>query len=167
MDYEPKVICSVRDVREVLCSFEKLWRNTKNTRQISQEMANPIEFQTMRGRMEVLSRAGQVVGASYQTIVDACTRGFRKNMHFVEYDLLTTKPKATLDTIYSFLELPTFKHDFDNVEQVTQENDLEYVWRDLHKIRSKVAPQEPTYPILMSQEMIEHYTPDAFFWRKL
>ncbi len=164
---KPKVVCCVRDLRDVLCSFEKLWRITKDTRQIAQEMGNPVEFQTMEGRMDVLSRPNQIVGSCYDIIRDACVRGWRKQMYFVEYEELTRKPQKTLDGIYDFLELPSFQHDFNNVEQVTYENDMEYVWKNLHRIRSKVEPQEAVWPAMMTKQMIEKYTPEAHFWRKL
>ncbi len=163
----PKVIVTVRDVRDVLVSFEKLFRATKDTRQVSQEFGNPVEFQTMAGRMEVLSRPNQIVGSCKQTIEDAVQRGWRKQMHFVEYEQLTSNPKSAMKGIYDFLGLPEFKHDFDNVKQVTSENDLVHVWKDLHLIRPKVEPQEPSWPKMMPKQMADFYAPEAHFWRKL
>jgi sulfotransferase len=167
LDHEPKVIAPVRDLRDCLCSFEKLWRKSKDTRQISQELGNPVKFQTMEGRFEVLSSSNQIVGACYDNIKDACVRGWRKNILFVEYEKFTAKPGRALEEVYDFLGLPYFKHDFENVQQVGQEDDLVYLWRGLHKIRTKVSPQEPTWPQMMPKQMSEFYGQDATFWRKL
>jgi sulfotransferase len=164
---EPKVLVPVRDMRDVLCSFEKLWRKTKDTRQIAQEMGNPIEFQTFEGRCAVFSAKGQIVGSCYERIKDAVDRGWRKQMFFVEYEKLTEKPEQTLNEIYEFLKLEPFKHNFDSVQQVTVEDDLVHLFKDLHKIREKVAPQEPTWPILMPKALAEVFTPEAEFWKKL
>lgn len=167
MQREPKVLVPVRDIRDVLCSFEKLWRKSKDTRQIAQEMGNPIEFQTLEGRCSVFASKNQIVGSCYERIKDAVARGWRKQMFFVEYDKLTEKPQQTMDEIYEFLKIEPFKHDFDNVQQVTVEDDLVHIFKDLHKIRSKVAPQEPSWPIIMPKQLAEVYAPEAEFWKKL
>lgn len=167
LEKKPKVIVPVRDVRDVLCSFEKLWRKTKDTRQVAQEMGNPIDYQTFAGRCAVLSSKQQIVGSCFERIIDATTRGWRKQMLFVEYEMLTEKPERTMNEICDFLEIHRYSHDFNNVQQVTQEDDLVHVWKDLHKIRPKVAPQEPQWPVIMPKELAEAYSQDACFWRKL
>ncbi len=136
-----KVIVTVRDVRDVLASFEQLYRNTSGLGQLPQENSTAMKFKTARGRMEVFADDSQPVGRAFNAIRDAMTRGWRTNMHFVEYDALTNQPKQTLDGIYAFLGHTPFKHNFDHVEQVTQENDTVYGFKDLHQIRNKVEPQ--------------------------
>jgi hypothetical protein len=53
---------------------------------------------------------------------------------------LTTRPDETLDAIYQFLDKEKYKHDFDHVEKITEENDLFHGIRNLHNFRSKVEP---------------------------
>lgn len=167
LERKPKVIVPVRDLRDVLCSFEKLWRKTKDTRLISQERAHPIDYQTLAGRCAVLSLKGGVVGSCVDRIRDAVARGWRKQMLFVEYEELTKNPSQTMSTIYDFLELPRHAHDFNHVEQVTVENDMVHIFKDLHKIRPVVAEQEPQWPHMMPKELAAAYTPEAHFWRAL
>ena len=88
-----------------------------------------------------------MVGLPYNRVVDACRRGFRDRMHFVEYESLTTDPMGTLVNIHEFLEIPFFYgYDPDNVKQVTQEDDCVYDIPGLHDIRRKVSPQAPRWP---------------------
>jgi hypothetical protein len=42
--------------------------------------------------------------------------------------------------IYHFLEEPYFKHDFDNVEPVNQEDDRFFGYVGLHTTRRKIEP---------------------------
>jgi hypothetical protein len=35
-------------------------------------------------------------------------------------------PESTMLKIYKYLDIPSFKHDFDNIEQVTKEDDEVY-----------------------------------------
>lgn len=136
-----KVIITVRDLRDVLASFEQLYRKTSGLGQLPQENSMAMKFKTARGRMEVFADDSQPVGRAYTAIRDAITRGWLENMHFVEYDALTTKPKETLAGIYQFLGQPNHQHDFNHVEQVTNEDDAVYGFKDLHVIRNKVEPQ--------------------------
>lgn len=136
-----KVIVTVRDLREVLASFEMLYRKTSGLGQLPQESSMALKFKTARGRMEVFAEDSQPVGRAFTAIRDAITRGWLNNMHFVEYDALTSKPEQTMQGIYQFLGMDSFAHNFDNVEQVTREDDTVYGFKDLHLIRNKVEPQ--------------------------
>jgi sulfotransferase len=163
----PKVLVTVRDMRDILASFEKLFRKTSATRQLSQEAAAFHQFQTVAGRCEMLCRNDQLVGSSFNRVKDAVHRGWRDCMLFVEYERLTASPKAVLREIYEFLGEEPFEHDFDNVEQVTQEDDLVHIWKDLHKIRQKIEPQPPQWPSILPKEVSDKYAADAKFWTTL
>ena len=136
-----KVLVTVRDLRDVLASFERLYRKTSALSQLSQETATALKFKTAAGRMEVFADDSQPVGRAYNAILDAVTRGWCEQMHFVDYDDLTNDPDSTLAGIYRFLDLPPNLHDFQHVEQVTFEDDFVYGFKDLHIIRPKVEPQ--------------------------
>jgi sulfotransferase len=69
--------------------------------------------------------------------------------------------------VYEFLGEEPFEHDFDKVEQVTQEDDLVHIWKDLHKIRQKIEPQQPQWPSVLSKEASDKYAADARFWTTL
>jgi len=144
-----KVLVPVRDLREVLASFELLWRKTSATRQMPQEPAHYFQFQTVEGRCEVWCRNDQPVGLAYNRIKDALQRGFRDRLHFVEFEKLTQNPERTMRQVYQFLGEEYFKHDFDHVEQVTFENDAIHGIPDLHTIRPKVAPAQPHWPTVL------------------
>jgi len=47
--------------------------------------------------------------------------------------------------IYNYLELPYFEHDFDNIEQITQEDDSVYGIYGDHAIRKKLEPLPNDY----------------------
>jgi sulfotransferase len=141
-----KVIVTVRDLRDVCASFEKLYRKTAATGQIPQEQADTrLKMKTAVGRLQIFISDGQPVGRAFNAVRDAVTRGWRKQMMFVEFGALTRQPKKTLDAVYSFLDLPAHEHDFDNVEQITHEDDSAHGFKDLHTIRRKVEPMEPQW----------------------
>lgn len=165
LGYTPKVLVPVRDIRDILASFEKLWRKNAASRQIEQEGSNYLKFQTIEGRCSVWMQGDQPVGLAYNRIRDAVVRGHLSHMHFVEFDGLTRDPEVTLRDIYTFLGEAPFDHDFTHVEQVTWENDNVHGIEGLHDIRSKVEPLEPQWPHVLGHAA-EPYA-GLEFWRKL
>jgi sulfotransferase len=140
LGHKAKVLVCVRDVRDVLSSFEKLWRKESKSGQIEQEKTNFLKFQTVEGRCEVFMNTNQPVGSAYNRIKDALARGYGDRMHFVFFDELTSNPKQVMQNIYTFLREDYFAHNFDNVEQTTNEDDFFHGFKDLHTIRNKVRP---------------------------
>jgi sulfotransferase len=141
-----KVLVTVRDLRNVLASFEKLYRKTSALGQLPLEADRGAKFKTALGRVEVLMEEERAVGRAYYGIRDAVTRGWKDRMHFIDYEDLTRKPRETINSVYRFLGEERHQHDFEHVEQVTFEDDFVYGFRDLHVIRSKVVPQPPSWP---------------------
>jgi len=141
-----KVLVCVRDLREILSSFEKLWRKSRATGPTPHEQQFYREFQTVEGRCDVMMREDQVVGIAYQRIRDALARGFRDRLHFIPFEQLTVKPAEVIDGIYTFLGEEPIKHNFEHVEQVTSEDDSMYNLKGLHDIRPKVEPAPIQHP---------------------
>lgn len=145
LDKKVKILVPVRDIRDVLASFEKLYRKTSTSTQANQEAQNYFKFQTVEGRCETWMQADQPVGLAYNRIKDVLQRGFKDRLLFVRFEDLTSKPKETLEEIYTFLGEEPFVHNFDAVEQVTWENDEVHGIKGLHDIRQKVEPMEPQW----------------------
>ncbi len=140
LGHKVKILVPVRDIRNVLSSFEKLWRKNAPFNQSQLARENYFKFQTIEGRVEMYLAPMQPTGLAYNRIVDALNRGFADRMFLVDFDDLTNEPDKTMRQIYDFLGEPHFEHDFEHVEQVTFEDDAVHGIRDLHKIRQKVAP---------------------------
>lgn len=166
-----KVLVTVRDLRDVLASFEGLYRKTSALGQVPLEMNNVVKCKTALGRFELFIDDGQPVGRAFNAVRDALTRGWRQNMHFIDYTDLTSRPGEVMGKVYAFLGEAPFRHDFDNVEQITTEDDFAYGFKDLHKIRTKVAPQGPQWPRVFDDSVqgspawkrVAHF---ARFWDK-
>lgn len=140
LERKAKILVPVRDIRDVLASFEKLWRASNKSNQSPTESQNYFDFQSVEGRVRAWMRTDQPVGLAYNRIVDALKRGFSDRMFFIDFDDLTSNPKEIMKRVYEFLEEEYFEHDFDNVEQVTWENDEVHGMKGLHDIRKKVEP---------------------------
>ncbi|HAO64394.1 TPA: hypothetical protein DCQ44_00230 [Candidatus Taylorbacteria bacterium] len=144
-----KIIVPVRDVRDVLASFEKLWRAAAAVSQVRQESQNYFKFQTVQGRTEVWMQADQPVGLAYNRVVDAVQRGYSDRLLLVDFDVMTANPKKVFADIYKFLGEKPFEHNFNNVKQVTWEDDSVHGFKGLHDIRSRVEPMKPQWPTVL------------------
>jgi sulfotransferase len=164
LGHRAKSLICVRDIRDVLASFEKLWRKESKTNQISQERALPNNFQTVEDRCKVWLKTDQPVGNAYNRVKDALQRGYGDRMHFVFFNELTSKPRETMKSIYTFLGEEYFNHDFSNVEQSTQEDDFFHGFTDLHTIRSQVAPVSSNWKEVLGSSA-EQYG-NLNFWDK-
>jgi sulfotransferase len=162
---DPKIIVPVRDVSEILASFEKLWRKTTGGSQWNIEKEDYIKSQTVGGRCEMWSRGDQVVGLAYNRLKDALARGHGKHLFILEFDDLTRNPERKLREIYDFLGEEYYNHNFSNVEQVTVEDDAgTHRIPDLHTISKVVKPLPRVAREILGEEVFKKYN-GAEFWR--
>lgn len=167
-----KAIVCVRDLRDVLASFEKLYRATAESSTTSQERSAYVEHRTALGRAQFIMKPNEPLGYAMDVIRDAVTRGWRENMMFVDYDALCRAPQGTLERIYDFIGEEPFEHDPTGVEQVTREDDSVYSFVGLHDIRPEVKPQEPQWPLVYDGAMTNtpfwaRATEGARFWEQM
>lgn len=135
-----QIIVTIRDIRSILASFEKIYRNRGIDYQYPLGDAF-FQAQTLRGRSEILLSPGGVVGITIDRLRDALAR-LPNRLVIVPYHHLTNSPKDMIENLHKALNLPNFEYDPDNVKQVTHEND---VWHgmNLHKINGVIKPQKP------------------------
>jgi len=162
-----KVVVPVRDVRDVLASFEKLYRKASQSGQMLGEADNYFQFQTVEGRCHYWTQNNQPVGLAINRIRDAVKRGWKDRMFFCDFDALTNNPQETMQRIYEFWGLDPYEHDFNHVEQVTQEDDTVHLFGPgLHDIRSKVEPVKSSFADVLG-DAVKPYTKIAKFWETL
>ena len=87
-----RVLMTVQDLRDILASFERLYRSTSSLGQVPLEGNNLVKSKTALGWLEMWIDDAQPVGRAYNAERDAVTRGWKDCLHFVEYDALTRAP---------------------------------------------------------------------------
>lgn len=135
-----KVIVPVRDIRDIVSSFEKIYRKSAITDHPVQG-AEVFRKLTIAGRAERLCSLDHTIGYVVNCLQDAFARGLGDRLVIVPYRELTHSPVATVKRVCLECNLPTFTCDPSHVEQVTQEDDTVY-GMDLHTIRHKVEPDQ-------------------------
>jgi sulfotransferase len=161
-----KIIVPVRDVAEILASFEMLWRKSTGQSQWAFEAADYFKAQTVEGRCDIWASQGQPVGLAYNRLKDAILRSKTSSLFFVEFDALTKDPTNMLRQIYTFLGEEPFSHNFTNIEQVTKEDDVN-VHRipGLHTIRPTIAPMPKKAIEVLGPVLTQKYS-NLELWRR-
>ena len=151
-DEEPKIICMVRDLRQILASMEKKFRQNPDKHR-------PIENHNSLSGTTTLKRAVMhlqtpPVGLALDRVAEIHQRGWNKKILFIRYEDLTAQPKQTLQKVYAYLGVPDFQHNFNDVAQVTQEDDQAYGIAGLHEIRPKVEPLTQDYLSILGKDAV-------------
>jgi sulfotransferase len=148
----PKIICMVRNLKDVFASMEKNFR--KNP-----EKHNPmVDWSTMSGtsipkRVDVWAQ-GVPVGMALERLQEIFRLGNNKHILFVRFEDLCLYPENTMKEIYDYLEIPHFEHDFDNIEQVTKEDDEVYGEFGDHNIRQKLEVVPSKAKDILGKEVV-------------
>jgi sulfotransferase len=151
---EPKIICMVRDLRQILSSLEKKFRENPDKYRPIENHSNLSGTTTLKRVLLGLQSAP--VGLALDRLIEVHQRGWARKMLFVRFEDLTTQPAPTLKKIYAYLGVPEFTHDFDKVAQVTEEDDKVFGIPGLHAIRPRVEPLPSDYLDVLGRDAVRH-----------
>ena len=160
-DENPKIISMIRDPRAVYASMEKKYRANP---QLEHGIANwgDLTGTTTDKRVVHWSNTlpiGPIMDRIYQVLLD----GTHENILFIKFEDLTINPDRELKKIYEYLELPYYKHDFNNVEQITHEDDKIWGVFGDHKIKNKVVPVKEDFKEILGHSGCQLLT-DNYPW---
>lgn len=150
---DPKIICLVRDLRSVVASYEKIYRK------------NPLKHDSIRddvsGRGTIVHKrvdewmdTTATIGRAVERIAETQRLGHDDKILYVKYEELCLNPELEMKRIYEYLGVDYFQHDFENIEQITVEDDEVYgLTSDLHTIRKALRLDQPDYKQVLGQDI--------------
>jgi sulfotransferase len=130
---EPKIICMVRDLRDVFTSMESNFRKNPEKAQETLDWSKG-QGTTVPKRIDIWAQ-NPPVGLAIDRLQEIIRFGNDSKVLFVKYEDLCLHPETEITRIYQYLGIPHFRHDFDNIEQVTVEDDAVYGAFGDHQIR--------------------------------
>ena len=148
-----RVIFLVRPLLEVLASWISWMKKTPDSF-IRRNTKNPTEACHF-----LMSKDGQIAKELL------CMQNLLKpeNKHhvlFIDYKEIVAEPHQTIKGIYKFLDIPSFKHRFIDLDQVTV-NGLSYndrvLGEGLHTIKTKKLIKSKTDVNILPSEIIKQY----------
>jgi sulfotransferase len=157
----PKIVMMVRDLRAVFASMEKKFRQNPD---YDDGLLNNRTLQniTTQQRVETWAHThpiGYAVMKLHQSILDK-TAG---NFLFIRYEDLCTNPQSQLNSLYRFFEIQPFQHNFDNIPQVTFENDTVHGIYGDHIIRNRLEMLPNDYDDVLGK-MTSDWIYNQFKW---
>ena len=141
----PKVICTIRPIPEIISSYIKLMnKDMVGNNFVDTTLKKRGLTLSIKNRCEFLWK--ELVYNTYES-VQIGLHTSRENILFLTYDQIVHRPMDALQTVYNFLDIPSYDgHTFNNINNINLENDEEY-WQfpGLHQIRSelKAEPNKP------------------------
>lgn len=128
----PKIVCMVRDLRDILASMEKRYRKYPNMQTapptLPERISKWLEYDT------------KPVGFTLNNLQEVFQRKNDDKILFIKYEDLTTNPQKQLNIIHNYLGLNNYKYDFKDIRQVTYENDKFHGIYGDHIIKREVKP---------------------------
>lgn len=156
-DPNPKIIIMVRDLRSVITSLEKKFRENEHLNTGLQDWAN-MSGTTVDKRIDLFLNTAPPLCAPIDIIYDIIVRKISQKCLFIKFEDLNSNPEKELNKIYEYLEIPKYKHDFNNIVQFTQENDNFYRPFGDHKIRKKIEPVKEDYIKILGKHNCDYIT---------
>lgn len=147
----PKIIVPIRDLRGVLSSMEKLYR-ANQLRVDPIEQPGKVQGLTVENRVKTWI-SGVPVGIAMDRVKDVISRGVSKNMLFVKMEDLTSNPQGELDRIYDYIGEEMVAHKFEDIEQLTQEDDRRFGIPGLHTVQPKVEPIKEDWTEILGPQL--------------
>lgn len=150
---DPKFIVIIRDLRDIICSFEKLSHKYPVWNIGSAQ--DPFHMLPFEKRIEIwCTDVGGNLGLPLKNLTHVYEwMQKRPNNFFIHrFEDFNERPRESLQAIYRWLNMPNYEHDLNNVPQATQyEHDTAYRALVSHKTEKAVRKLEPSWPKIMNE----------------
>jgi len=156
-DISPKIICTIRPIPEIISSFITLIKKSKNQYNIVDK-----ELRLLNQQININNRSNlifdRIIDVHRKSIIENLEKN-RENIHIVTYDNLVFNTKETMESIYNFLELDPFEHNFSSVHnEYVEEKDLEWGFENLHLVRENIKKISTPPEEVIGKELTEYYS---------
>ena len=162
---KPKMICMIRDLRDVFTSMEKLWRKNRHLPTVTDNTAQ-LKNMTVEERIATWSHENPV-GFSAQRLKSAGELNQLQDVFILRYEDLTLYPDECIQKLYDYLELPYYQHDFNNIVKEVEEDDQWHGIYGNHQVAKELKPYKSDYKEVLGehigQKIIEGH---EWFFRK-
>lgn len=137
---DAKIIVMVRDLRSIVTSLEKKWRENP---EILDQRDNPQiqDFITVDQRANHFLNDAPL-GIALKRLYNAYQTKIIDKMLVVRAEDFSGSPEKTMRRVYEFIQEPYFEMDYTNVKQMTIENDRigDFGIYGDHKIKPNIQP---------------------------
>ena len=135
---DPKIICFVRDLKDVVTSFEKIHRENKPMFDDLRDEQN-ARGTTIHKRVDEWVNPVNPVGRALERLFEIFRMGYDDKILIIKYEEFCLYPETHMRRVYDYLGIDQFEHNFDKIEQITIEDDDAFgIGRNIHQIRPRL-----------------------------
>lgn len=168
---QPKIIVTVRDIVEILASFIRISPETimeVHNRQINDGLKFGFSYkEDVEIMCDVLMDPKGTLQHYIFSLVNLLREENKKYLHIVEYNDLVDDTENTIKSIYEFLEIDYYPHNFNYIHQFSvngvEYDDSLYV-KGMHQLKKKIKPKKYEVSDYLPPYLIERYS-NIEFWR--
>lgn len=166
-----KILCPVRDVITVLSSMY-LQRDRELDEILYKQMQNgwflPIDKTVEEVKCEILMETESFISRGLISVYNLCKPENRKYVKFIEYDNLVENTEEEIKSIYDFLEIDHFEHNFNDIQQyevngIRYNDNIPGCPPGLHQIKSSIVKSKTKN--IFSEKITCRYS-NLEFWRQ-
>jgi sulfotransferase len=133
---KPKIITLVRNLEDIIASMEKKHRQNQHKSDSIINHSNLTGITTPK-RVDIWLKSPPI-GLALDRLSEAIRQGVSDKILLIKYESLCLYPEIEMKRVYDFLSLPYYTHNFNNIEQITKEDDSVYGYDNLHTIKNKL-----------------------------
>lgn len=159
----PKMICTVRNIPDILASFVTLANKDPGTF-IDNALKESGFVVNNTNRCRLLWRSG-VVGESWEAFKSGWNYN-KDSMLVLEYEDIVSDPLGVMKQVEQYLEIEPFKYDIYNLKPMA-EKDENHGIKGLHDIRPVVKKTSKSPEEIIGKELTKYYSDMKLdFWHK-
>jgi sulfotransferase len=156
---EPKIVCVIRDLRDIISSMEKIYRKNQH---LHDSITNHSSMKgTTVGKRVDIWLSSQPIGLAIERVQEILVQNLP--VYFIRYEDLLTNPQSTMDCIYKYFGVESYQHDFTNIPQITVEDDAVYGLGNLHSIQTKLGTIKHDYKEVIGAP-ISNFLKEKYSW---
>ncbi|MFA5763708.1 MAG: sulfotransferase [archaeon] len=129
-----KMIVCVRDLRTIFASIEKQHKKT-----MLLDFPDKMSPNDANARADALFANNGVIGGCIKSIENIQDiPNLMPHIFIFRFEDLMVRPQETMDKLFSWLRLESYKIDFNNIKQITFESDSYYRMKYPHTVKTKL-----------------------------
>ena len=160
-DPNPKIVVMVRDLRSIFSSMEKRYRKNPLLDFNVTDYSRPMGNSTITRIDHMINE--DMIDLPLENLWECILQKNDKHIHFIKFEEFCKFPTETMEELYEYLEIPYYEHDFNNIQQLTHENDQIYGAYADHSIRNEFTPPTEDYMDVLG-ETASNYVVNKYKW---
>lgn len=161
---KPKIICTVRDIPEVLSSYILLLNKNPGSKFVDQDLIDMKLPLNTKNRCKILWE--KFIFQPY-TSLKIGVNSNDSDMIFVDYDEIVNDPQQTFDKICKFINIESYQVQQDNLKSMKENDEYHGGLKGLHEIRSQIQRTSPPPETVIGHDLVKMYRNMKLeFWKK-